>query len=63
MTSAEKEVCPVCRGKKVVDGNCECSMEWRGTGSPDGDEWQDCQCTPELECTNCRGTGYVQAKK
>ncbi len=53
----EKKTCPTCQGKKVIAGICECSSEWRGTQADD--EWQDCQCTPELECPTCHGTGYA----
>ena len=55
----KKIVCPTCQGEKVVKGVCQCSMEWRGTQV--GDEWQDCQCTPELECPTCHGSGYVNS--
>ncbi|MEJ2689589.1 MAG: hypothetical protein P8130_06480, partial [Deltaproteobacteria bacterium] len=36
---------------------CSCNMEWRG--SQIGDRWEDCQCTPEVTCTECNGTGFV----
>ncbi|MEN8135988.1 MAG: ankyrin [Thermodesulfobacteriota bacterium] len=55
--SDDKKICPTCEGKKVVEGVCECNMEWRGTQQ--GDDWQDCQCTPELPCKACSGTGFV----
>ena len=58
MTESNKKVCPVCQGKKVVPGTCECNSEWRG--SQVGDEWSDCQCVPEQECPTCNGTGYVE---
>jgi len=57
MTAHEKKVCPLCQGKKTVAGVCSCNSEWRGTQR--GDEWEDCQCTPEQECPTCHGTGYV----
>lgn len=53
----QKTICPACDGKKVIEGICECNIEWRGTQSDN--EWQDCQCTPEQECTTCHGTGVV----
>ena len=59
MTEEGKKQCSICNGKKVVGGVCECSTEWRGTQQ--GDEWEDCQCTPEEECPACQGTGYVDA--
>jgi len=61
MTQQTKKVCPTCQGKKVISGICECSMEWRGTQK--GDEWEDCQCTPEQECQTCSGTGFVDENK
>ena len=57
----EKDICPYCEGKKTIPGTCECSMEWRGTQQ--GDDWDDCQCTPEQSCPNCAGTGYVEHAK
>ena len=59
MTQEGKKQCPTCNGKKVIGGVCECSTEWRGTQKED--EWEDCQCTPEEECPNCGGAGYVDA--
>lgn len=35
-------------------------MEWRGNKSADG--WDDCQCTPDQECSTCYGTGFVESK-
>ena len=49
--------CPICQGKKIIPGTCSCNMEWRGTKTENG--WDDCQCTPELTCTECGGTGSV----
>ena len=57
MTQNNQTVCPTCNGNKILEGNCECSMEWRGTQV--GDEWEDCQCTPDQPCPTCSGTGYV----
>lgn len=54
---AGKKVCPVCGGKKTVPGVCSCNMEWRG--SQIGDQWEDCQCTPEVTCTECNGSGFI----
>ena len=51
----ENKVCPTCDGKKVVSGVCECSSEWRGTQS--GDDWDDCQCTPEEIVGVCVNSG------
>jgi hypothetical protein len=52
----KRETCPTCDGNKVIAGVCECSSEWRGT--QEGDEWQECQCTPDQECPACKGSGY-----
>ncbi|MFP3984070.1 MAG: ankyrin [Desulfurivibrionaceae bacterium] len=57
MTEQGKMVCPECEGKKVISGTCVCDSEWRGTMV--GNEWEDCQCTPEITCPKCQGTGYV----
>ncbi len=54
----KKKPCPVCQGKKVISGVCECGSEWHGTQI--GDEWLECKCTPEQECPTCHGTGYVK---
>lgn len=53
----ERTLCPVCEGKKVIPGTCECSSEWRGT--QEGEDWEECQCSEEVQCSNCDGTGYV----
>jgi hypothetical protein len=58
MTQKNMKICSTCKGKKVIEGICECSMEWRGTQKEDN--WEDCQCTPEQECPSCQGTGFVQ---
>ena len=58
MAQKNMKICPICQGEKVVEGVCECAMEWRGTQK--GDDWEDCQCTPEQQCTACQGTGFVQ---
>jgi len=34
-----KTICPRCNGKKTINGNCECNMEWRGSDGDDG--WED----------------------
>ena len=52
---------PQCDGKKVIPGTCVCNMEWRGTKT--GDDWDECQCSEEVECPTCHGTGYVKADK
>ena len=54
----ENKVCPNCQGKKIIPGVCECSSEWRGTQT--GEDWDDCQCTPEQKCPTCNGTGFVK---
>ena len=51
------KLCPICQGKKMIPGVCECDMEWRGNKT--GDDWEDCQCTPDADCPTCQGTGYV----
>jgi hypothetical protein len=50
--------CQTCNGSKVIAGQCECDSEWRGTSSDD--EWEDCQCTPEVTCPTCNGKGTVE---
>lgn len=52
-----KKICPVCGGKKTVQGVCTCDMEWRGNTV--GDVIEDCQCTPEVTCAECNGTGFI----
>ncbi|MBU0729205.1 MAG: ankyrin [Proteobacteria bacterium] len=59
MAESNMVVCPACRGEKIIHGVCECSTEWRGTQK--GDDWEDCQCTPEQECKTCKGTGKVKS--
>ena len=59
MSEDKKQLCTACAGKKVLKGECVCDMEWRGSGK--GDDWEECQCTPDWECTVCSGTGYVDA--
>jgi hypothetical protein len=53
----EKE-CPECCGKKIIPGECICNSEWRGTQV--GDDWNECQCSPDVPCPNCNGTGVVE---
>ena len=59
MVSETRKVCPTCHGKKIIPGECACDMEWRGTKK--GEDWEDCQCTPDKECSMCSGTGYIEA--
>ncbi len=58
MNGTDKKMCPECNGEKVIRGTCECSSEWRGTKI--GDDWNDCQCVPQLTCPLCKGTGFVE---
>ncbi|MBU0481763.1 MAG: ankyrin [Proteobacteria bacterium] len=58
MKNERNRICPTCQGKKYLEGNCECNMEWRGNQK--GDDWEDCRCTPKLECSACSGTGYLK---
>ena len=58
MEQKTENTCPTCQGKKIIEGVCECNMEWRGNKSDDG--WDDCQCTPDQECLTCHGTGFVE---
>jgi len=51
---AKKEACPTCMGKKVIDGICETSSEWKGKNE-DGQV-----CTPTQECPTCKGKGFVE---
>lgn len=53
-----KITCTRCNGKKIIEGNCECNMEWRSSG--DNDYWDDCKCDPDLECPDCKGTGFIE---
>lgn len=53
-----EKLCPVCKGKKVIEGHCECNMEWRGSDGENG--WQDCMCEPDHECPECHGKGFVE---
>ncbi|MEW6518848.1 MAG: ankyrin [Thermodesulfobacteriota bacterium] len=54
-------ICPTCAGEKVITGTCTCDMEWRGT--QEDDNWEDCQCTPEVQCPTCHGTGVIKSGK
>ncbi len=56
MTS--EKVCPTCKGKKVLVGNCECNAEWRSTDADDNVD--DCICEPDEKCPDCKGTGVVK---
>lgn len=51
----KKTACPTCMGKKVIDGICETSGEWRGK-TEDGQV-----CTPDQTCPTCKGKGYVNS--
>lgn len=62
---AQREVCPTCMGKKVIEGICEVSGEWGGIKTEDG---QACTpddacagqiCTPTTTCPTCEGKGVV----
>ncbi len=57
MNSKKEETCPSCKGEKIIEGVCECDMEWRGNKA--GDYMDDCQCSPDEECTTCFGKGYL----
>lgn len=57
MSTSDSNVCPKCKGEKVIPGECICDVEWRGTQS--GDDWDDCICAREQECPICRGTGHI----
>ncbi|HSO09339.1 MAG TPA: ankyrin [Desulfoprunum sp.] len=56
MSETNRRPCPTCQGKKIIEGVCEASSEWRGTSE---DEKNDTQCTPDQECPTCHGKGYV----
>ncbi len=58
MTEKTRRPCPTCQGKKIIDGVCEVSSEWRG---PSDDAMDDTQCTPDQECPTCHGKGYEEA--
>jgi RecJ-like exonuclease len=57
MVEPGKKVCPECKGKGKVAGQCVCDSEWRG--SQQGEEWQDCACARDETCPLCRGKGVV----
>jgi hypothetical protein len=53
-----KTKCTRCNGSKIIEGHCECNMEWRSSG--DDDNLGDCICDPDLECPVCNGTGFLE---
>ncbi len=59
-TMAEQKVCPECAGEKKIGGTCECNMEWRG--NQQGDDWEDCLCSKEVDCPVCNGAGFIIEK-
>lgn len=54
---SEHKPCPTCQGKKIIEGICEVSSEWRGTENGLAD---DTQCTPDQTCPTCQGKGYEE---
>jgi|GEM_PF-756086 DnaJ-class molecular chaperone len=58
MNTVHHDVCPTCNGDKIIPGICECDSEWRGTEGEN--EWNDYQCTPDVICPTCSGTGAAQ---
>lgn len=54
---SEHKPCPTCQGKKVIEGICEVSSEWRGAENGLAD---DTQCTPDQTCPTCEGKGYEE---
>lgn len=54
---SEHKPCPTCQGKKVIEGICEVSSEWRGSENGLAD---DTQCTPDETCPTCNGKGYEE---
>jgi hypothetical protein len=58
MSEEIRKPCPTCQGKKVIEGVCEVSSEWRGTQNDD--LLDDMQCTPEEACPTCEGKGYEE---
>jgi len=61
MDSMKKQDCPQCKGNKIIEGTCECNMEWRGNQL--GEDWEDCRCTPDVTCPTCKGKGYMDPSK
>lgn len=57
MSESNKPPCPTCQGKKIIEGVCEVSSEWRGS---DQDQADDTQCTPDQVCPTCKGKGYEE---
>ena len=52
MSEDKSHPCPTCQGKKVIEGICETSPEWKGPDNEDG-----MICTPEGLCPTCGGSG------
>jgi len=52
MSEEKSHPCPTCQGKKVIEGICETSPEWKGPDNEDG-----MICTPEGLCPTCGGSG------
>jgi hypothetical protein len=57
MSEEKRTPCPTCQGKKIIEGVCEVSSEWRGSQSDLAD---DSQCTPDQVCPTCKGKGYEE---
>ena len=60
-TMKPDNICPACKGNKIIPGNCECNAEWRGNNDEDG--FHDCQCEPDIECPRCKGKGIIGGLK
>jgi len=57
MTEEKRTPCPTCQGKKIIEGVCEVSSEWRGSNDQLSD---DTQCTPDQTGPTCKGKGYEE---
>lgn len=57
MADEKRTPCPTCQGKKIIEGVCEVSSEWRGSKDDLAD---DTQCTPDQVCPTCKGKGYEE---